>query len=158
MTPEQELLSGLAKITFRLNSQFLTIGTRLAQPAGLTAATWQVLAAVLRESLPVAGIARDLGTSRQNVQRIADTLVRDGLAAYRPNPAHRRAKLLHPTEQGRRAVQQIRPVHAEFADRLATELGTDDLRDILLALTRLSAALATIGPPVTQPDAALGWT
>ena len=158
MTPEQELLSGLAKTTFRLNSQFLNIGERLAHPAGLTAALWQVLATVLGEPRPVASIARDIGTSRQNVQRIADILVRDGLAEYGANPAHRRAKLLHPTDQGRRAVRRIRPAHAAFADCLAAELGTDDLRGMLDTLTRLSAALASVGPQITQPDAALGWS
>lgn len=52
---------------------------------------------MLREPLPVIGIAREIGITRQNVQRTADILVEQGLAEYGPNPAHRRAKLLRPT-------------------------------------------------------------
>ncbi|NUK28463.1 MarR family winged helix-turn-helix transcriptional regulator, partial [Streptomyces lunaelactis] len=83
---EQDLLSRTALGVFRLNGQFLAVSEELAKPAGLTAAWWQVLGAVLRHPLPVAGIARDMGITRQSVQRIADLLVERGLAAYEPNP------------------------------------------------------------------------
>ncbi|NYI07241.1 MarR family winged helix-turn-helix transcriptional regulator [Allostreptomyces psammosilenae] len=138
---EPELLSAAALTAFRLNGQFLDVAERLATPAGLTAAWWQVLGAVLREPLPVAGIARAMGITRQSVQRIADLLVAKGLAEYRPNPAHRRAKLLQPTERGRAAVDRITPGHAELARRLADQLGVDDLRAAVDGLRKLSAAL-----------------
>uniref|UniRef100_UPI0015F010A0 MarR family winged helix-turn-helix transcriptional regulator n=1 Tax=Streptomyces phytophilus TaxID=722715 RepID=UPI0015F010A0 len=91
------LLDAAAAASFRLGGQFLARGELLAAPAGLTAARWQVLYAVRREPLSVAGVARVLGVARQSVQRIADVLVERDLAAYEPNPAHRRAKLLRPT-------------------------------------------------------------
>ncbi|MCP2291584.1 MarR family winged helix-turn-helix transcriptional regulator [Nocardia amikacinitolerans] len=140
-TPEQELFSTAAITSFRLNGQFLAIAEELAKPAGITAAWWQVLGAVLNEPLPVAGIARAMGITRQSVQRIADLLVDKGLAEYRPNPAHRRAKLVAITEEGHAAVQRINPRHAVFADRLAAELGMDEFARIVEALTRLSAAV-----------------
>jgi len=92
---EQDLLSGTALAVFRLNGHFLGVADELARPAGLTAARWQVLGAVLADPLPVAGIARAMGIIRQSVQRIADLLVDEGLAEYAPNPAHRRAKLVY---------------------------------------------------------------
>ncbi|MGI5285562.1 MarR family winged helix-turn-helix transcriptional regulator [Nonomuraea polychroma] len=141
MSETSELLSGLALAAFRLNGQFLEVAEGLARPAGMTAAWWQVLGAVLREPLPVAGIARVMGMSRQGVQRIADLLVERGLAEYRPNPAHRRAKLLQPTAAGREAIAKIVPGHQELADRLVGELGLDQARQCLEALHRLSAAL-----------------
>ncbi|MFF0528439.1 MarR family winged helix-turn-helix transcriptional regulator [Nocardia amikacinitolerans] len=140
-TPEQELFSTAAITSFRLNGQFLAIAEELAKPAGITAAWWQVLGAVLHEPLPVAGIARAMGITRQSVQRIADLLVDKGLAEYRPNPAHRRAKLVAITEEGHSAVRRIDPMHAVFADRLAAELGMDEFARIVEALTRLSAAV-----------------
>ncbi|MEJ8649079.1 MarR family transcriptional regulator [Streptomyces sp. MS1.AVA.3] len=137
-----ELLSRTALAVFRLNGQFLSVADGLAGPAGLTAAWWQVLGAVLREPLPVAGIARAMGITRQSVQRIADLLVDRGLAEYRPNPAHRRAKLLSPTDEGRAAVARITPGHAEFAARLGEQLGgPGDFRRVTAALEELSAAL-----------------
>ncbi|MEU1147885.1 MarR family winged helix-turn-helix transcriptional regulator [Streptomyces sp. NPDC005863] len=156
----QDLLSRTALTVFRLNGQFLALSEELAGPAGLTAARWQVLGAVLREPLPVAGIARAMGITRQSVQRVADLLVRDGLAAYTPNPAHRRAKLLRPTDAGRAAVAKIAPGHAGLAGRLAEALGTDGFEETVRVLERLSAVLDAPGPgpaprprtqPVTQP-------
>ncbi|MFD5399640.1 MarR family winged helix-turn-helix transcriptional regulator [Streptomyces sp. NPDC127097] len=150
-----ELLSRTALTVFRLNGQFLSVADGLAGPAGLTAAWWQVLGAVLPEPLPVAGIARVMGITRQSVQRIADLLVARGLAAYRPNPAHRRAKLLAPTEEGRAAVARIAPAHGEFAGRLREQLGgTDGFRRVTAALEELSAALDELsGAPASPPDA-----
>ncbi|WP_327703686.1 MarR family transcriptional regulator [Streptomyces decoyicus] len=137
-----ELLSRTALAVFRLNGQFLSVADGLAGPAGLTAAWWQVLGAVLPEPLPVAGIARAMGITRQSVQRIADLLVDRGLAEYRPNPAHRRAKLLAPTDAGRAAITRITPGHAEFAARLGEQLGGPaDFRRVTAALEELSAAL-----------------
>ncbi|MEU0507326.1 MarR family transcriptional regulator [Nocardia sp. NPDC005998] len=143
-TPEQELFSTAAITSFRLNGQFLTIAEELAGPAGLTAAWWQVLGAVLRGPLPVSGIARAMGITRQSVQRIADLLVDKGLAEYRPNPAHRRAKLVAVTEAGRDAIKRINPQHAVLAARLADELGPEQFTLTVQVLTRLSAALDTL--------------
>ncbi|WP_309097985.1 MarR family transcriptional regulator [Streptomyces sp.] len=147
----QELLSRSALGVFRLNGQFLAVAEELARPAGLTAAWWQVLGAVLGEPLPVSGIARAMGITRQSVQRIADLLVERGLAEYRPNPAHRRAKLLAPTGEGRAAVARIDPGHAAFADRLAEAFGEAELAEAVRTLERLSKVLDGAGPPVTEP-------
>jgi DNA-binding MarR family transcriptional regulator len=154
---QQDLLSRGALGVFRLNGQFLAVAEELARPAGLTAARWQVLGAVLTEPLPVSGIARAMGITRQSVQRVADLLVEHGLAEYRPNPAHRRAKLLAPTERGRAAINRIDPGHAAFAERLARayeeegEDGEDGLARAVEALEHLSKVLDGLGPPVTEP-------
>ncbi|MFG3656762.1 MarR family winged helix-turn-helix transcriptional regulator [Streptomyces sp. NPDC047706] len=143
----QDLFSRGALGVFRLNGQFLAVAEDLARPAGLTAAWWQVLGAVLGEPLPVAGIAREMGITRQSVQRIADLLVERGLAEYRPNPTHRRAKLLAPTEAGVAAVRRIGPGHAEFADRLARALGEEEFEETVRVLERLSRVLDEVGKP-----------
>jgi DNA-binding MarR family transcriptional regulator len=120
---------------------FLALAEELARPAGLTAAWWQVLGAVLGEPLPVAGIAREMGLARQSVQRVADILVERGLAKYHDNPAHRRAKLLAPTSEGRAAISRIGPAHAAAARRLAAVLGEETLAGAVATLSTLSAAL-----------------
>ncbi|MFD0312016.1 MarR family winged helix-turn-helix transcriptional regulator [Streptomyces sp. NPDC127119] len=166
----QDLFSRSALAVFRLNGQYLGVAEELAGPAGLTAARWQVLGAVLREPLPVSGIARAMGITRQSVQRIADLLVERGLAEYVPNPAHRRAKLLRPTGEGFEAVRKIGPGHAAFADRLAETLGgktgerigqeigerfgEEGLAETVRVLERLIGAMEAVtepAPPVTEP-------
>ncbi|MFI8003674.1 MarR family winged helix-turn-helix transcriptional regulator [Streptomyces sp. NPDC086010] len=142
---------------FRLNGRFLAVAEELAAPAGLTAARWQVLGAVLAEPLPVAGVARSMGITRQSVQRIADLLVDRGLAEYVANPAHRRAKLLRPTAEGRAAVSRIDPGHAEFAARLAGELGEEEFARTAATLERLSEAMdALVSRPGEPPESSVG--
>jgi len=142
--PPQELLTRTALGVFRLNGQFITVSDGLARDAGLTAARWQVLGAVVREPQPVAGIARTMGITRQSVQRIADVLAEQGLAEYGPNPAHRRAKLLHATEAGREAIRKITPGHARLADHLLAELGPEEFAETVRVLEQLSRAMDVI--------------
>ena len=151
----QELLSRSALGVFRLNGQFLAVAEELARPAGLTAAWWQVLGAVLGEPLPVSGIARAMGITRQSVQRIADLLVERGLAEYRTNPAHRRAKLLAPTGEGRAAIARVSPGHTAYADRLAEVLGEARLAEAVEVLEGLSAVLDELGPPGDHDSSAV---
>ncbi|TLQ44630.1 MarR family winged helix-turn-helix transcriptional regulator [Streptomyces marianii] len=147
------MLSTAAISVFRLNGQFLGVAEELARPAGLTSAWWQVLGAVLPEPLSVAGIARAMGITRQSVQRIADLLVGKGLAEYVPNPAHRRAKLLRPTDEGRAAIDRINPGHAEFAGRLADRLGDEQFTEAVRVLERLSAAMEALASDGRQETA-----
>ncbi|HWU06749.1 MAG TPA: MarR family transcriptional regulator [Streptomyces sp.] len=150
-TENQERFGRTAIGVFRLNGRFLSVAEQLAGPAGLTAARWQVLDAVLTEPLPVSGIARSMGLTRQSVQRIADLLVDQGLAEHVANPAHRRAKLLRPTAQGRAAVSRLDPAHGEFAQRLAQELGEEEFARTVQVLERLSAAMDALASPSGTP-------
>jgi DNA-binding MarR family transcriptional regulator len=137
----QTLLADAALTSFRLNGQLLALAEELARPAGLTAAWWQVLGAVLGEPRTVSEIAREMGLTRQSVQRIADLVVTRGLAAYADNPAHRRAKLVTLTAAGRDAIARIDPQHATAAAALVREVGAPRLREILAGMHELSAAL-----------------
>ena len=145
---EREALVELVLRTFRLNGMFLQTAERLARPAGLTAAWWQVLGAVLREPLTVAGVARDMGLARQSVQRVADLLVANGLAEYRPNPAHARAKLLAPTEAGWAAIGRLSEGTVAWARAVADVVGEDELRRTVAVMDRLVEVLPGLEPPV----------
>lgn len=149
MTPEQRLLSQVAKTVFHLNGRLLDIAEHLAAPAGLTGARWQVLGTVVWTPMSVAAIARELGVTRQSVQRTADILVAQGLAEYLPNPSHRRAKLLNLTDRGREAVDRIRPGHAALAHQIADELGMEEFKHIAEAITRIATVLERVSPART---------
>ena len=140
-TPAGDALTELVLATFALNGRFLAVAEELARPAGLTAARWQVLGAVLREPRTVAGVARVMGLARQSVQRLADVLVDQGLAEYRENPTHRRAKLLATTEAGLDAVRAIHPQQVAWADRITADIDAADLRQALATLERPLARL-----------------
>ena len=144
------LLTDIIIATFQLNGRLMEVAQQLAAEGGLTAAWWQVLGGVLDEPRSVAEIGRRMGMTRQGVQRVADLLVEHGLAEYRPNPAHRRAKLLACTEAGYWAVRRIALVQHPWANRIGAEIGTHELRSGLAATHRLVAALEAGHP---TPDA-----
>jgi DNA-binding MarR family transcriptional regulator len=127
--------------TFQLDGRLMDIARRLARAGGITATEWRVLGGVLGEPHSVAEIARLMGMTRQGVQRVADELVGRGLAEYRPNPAHRRAKLLACTEAGHWAIRRIALVQRPWADRIAEQIGAAELRQTLTTIRSLLTAL-----------------
>jgi DNA-binding MarR family transcriptional regulator len=135
------LLTEVILTTFRLNARLLEAAQELAAHGGMTAAWWQVLGGVLDQPRTVAEIGRRMGMTRQGVQRVADLLVTNHLAEYRPNPAHRRAKLLACTEAGYWAIRQISFVAHPFGDRIGAQVATDELRNTLTTMRHLVGVL-----------------
>ena len=133
------LLSELVLEIFRLNGRLIAAGDALVAEIGLTSARWQVIGAIALQPVPatVAHVAHAMGLTRQSVQRIADELEKAGVVAFRPNPRHKRAKLIALTAKGialnRAAMARQRP----WAKRLAAGLDRAELeaaRDILARL------------------------
>jgi DNA-binding MarR family transcriptional regulator len=141
------LLTEVILTTFRLNARFMEAAQQLGANGGLTAAWWQVLGGVLDQPRSVAGIARRMGMTRQGVQRVADLLVEHGLAEYRPNPDHRRAKLLACTETGYWAIRRIALVQHRFVNRIGAEVGAEHLRGALETMRRLVGILEAAQAP-----------
>ena len=135
------VLTDVVLTTFRLNARLLEVAQVLGANGGLTAAWWQVLGGVLDQPRSVAGIARRMGMTRQGVQRVADLLVARGLAEYRPNPDHRRAKLLACSEAGYWAIRRIALVQHPFANRVGAEVGAEQLRGALETMRHLVGVL-----------------
>jgi DNA-binding MarR family transcriptional regulator len=142
-TAAGRLLTDVILATFRLNGRLMEVAQDLAVEGGLTAAWWQVLGGILDEPRSVAEIGRQMGMTRQGVQRVADLLVERGLAEYRPNPAHRRAKLLGCTEAGYWAIRRITLVQQPWAARIGAKVGADELHEALTTMQRLVAVLET---------------
>ncbi|WP_414938438.1 MarR family winged helix-turn-helix transcriptional regulator [Amycolatopsis sp. cmx-11-51] len=123
----------------RLTKVVEAIGNGIARPTGQSLARWQVLAEIDQEAAPVGTIAHRLGHTRQSVQRVADLLVDDELARYRPNPAHQRAKLLEVTPAGRAASHRMRAASTQLALRTTEGLDPERLdlaRETLSELQR----------------------
>jgi DNA-binding MarR family transcriptional regulator len=140
-TPAGDAFTALLGQVIGLTRRFTTAGEALAKPAGQTLARWLVLETIQDRPATVAEIARTLHLARQGVQRLADLLVRDGLAAYEDNPAHRRAKLLRLTPLGHTALRTIQTAQAAWADALGAELGQADLQQASIVLDRVLQAL-----------------
>ena len=134
-------LESLVLSVFRLNGFFLHAADGLTAGSVLTTARWQVLRAVFHEPLTVAGAARNMGLTRQSVQRVADALVAEGLCQYLPNPAHRRAKLLSPTERGLRAIQHLGPRVTAWSEHVRDAVGARTISSANDSMQTLLSAL-----------------
>jgi DNA-binding MarR family transcriptional regulator len=142
-TAAGEAFSELVVRVFQLEGVLAAAGDEIASPLGQSTARWRVLAAVEREPLTVARIARDWKLARQSIQRVADGLADDALVTYEENPAHRRAKLVQLTAEGRRVLHRIQAKQATWANEAGAAIGAPDLAaanallaDILEALER----------------------
>jgi DNA-binding MarR family transcriptional regulator len=109
-----------------------------------------VLAALDHGPLTVAEIARAWWLARQSVQRLADTLDEEGLVAYAPNPAHRRAKLVTLTPAGRAALTDIRAAQQHWADTVGAQISESDLRTANRILAHVLDVLEPDGRTTTR--------
>jgi DNA-binding MarR family transcriptional regulator len=131
---------------FRVNGAMVAVGDDMTRDLGMTAARWQVLGAIGSEPKTVAAAARQMGLTRQNVQRIADWLVESGIAEFVDNPNHRRAKLVALTKAGVVLRQQIGRRQARWANASGGQFSADELRATTDILKRLKKALEKYSP------------
>ena len=128
---------------FRLNGRLLTAGDRLTKDIGLTSARWQVIGTVALAGVPqpVANLARNMGLTRQAVQRTVNELHGEGLVTFGANPHHQRAKLVSLTDKGRAAYAEAMRRQKPWARRLARRLGASDVAAAIRVLKALTTAL-----------------
>lgn len=128
-TPSGSALTDLVLDLFRLNNRIVASGDKLVAELGLTSARWQVLGNIVSADRPqpVAWLARNMGVSRQNVQRIVNDLLRAQFVALTANPHHRRASLVVLTDKGQQAFDAAMRLQAPLVDALAEGLEVKDL-------------------------------
>lgn len=139
---------------FATNGALVDTGNALVRPIGLTTAWWQVLGALGYSPgpLPVAHIARNMGLTRQSVQRVVELLLERGFVRLHANPHHQRAKLVVLTESGRAALAEAE--HAVAAvDRVAIErIGAERVAAAIAVLDELRDVLAEDADPPSRKD------
>ena len=145
-TTPQSLVPIIVADIYELAGRFREYGEAIAQTVGQTQARWQVMSAASDRPHSVPQIARVLGVTRQNVQRIADLLVAEGSAEYHDNPDHRASPHLVLTRSGRTSLGQLTKAAGGYHARLARELSPADVASIHRGLRRLLEALDEIDP------------
>ena len=119
-----DAVTALILETFRLNGSLLAAGDALVADLGLTSARWQVLGAVAIAAMPmpILTLARNMGLSRQAVQRTVNELIVEELLRLVSNPHHRRARLVMLTAKGLDLYEQAGNRQRPWAAALAPEL------------------------------------
>lgn len=127
-------LTELILETFRLNGAIINAGDQLVKDLGLTSARWQVLGVITNESETVSGISRRMGISRQNVQKIANRLVKDGFIKFVENPNHLRAKLCVLTSFGKEIMEEVARRQAAWVNEISKNM---DLEELTIAVSTM---------------------
>jgi DNA-binding MarR family transcriptional regulator len=153
-----EAITDLVLETFRLNGRLLAAGDALVSDLGLTSARWQVLGTVAMSPvpLPVAHIARNMGLSRQGVQRIANELKAEGIVRFSLNPHHQRAKLVLLTAKGQSLYEAAAARQSPWASALADGLSVRKIEAAtkLLRIVRSRLEAHAAGGEVDETHAA----
>lgn len=129
---------------FRLNGELIAMGDALVGELGLTSARWQVVGAIAlaRTPLPIAQIARNMGLTRQAVQRVANDLEGEGFIRFAPNPNHQRAKLALLTRKGETAYAAAMARWEPKAQALSGGTSLKDIETSLATLRRVRQHLS----------------
>ena len=125
----EDAITALIVEAFRLNGRLLAAGDALVAEVGLTSARWQVLGAIALSPvpLPVAHLARNMGLTRQSVQRLANEMEHDGLVRFGANPHHQRAKLVLLTARGEAAYNAAMQLQGPWAKSLKGTLSVKQI-------------------------------
>jgi DNA-binding MarR family transcriptional regulator len=142
----QALVPIIVADIYELAGRLRQYGEAVARTIGQTQARWQVMSAASGPPHSVPQIARVLGVTRQNVQRIADLLVAEGSAEYQDNPDHRASPHLVLTRRGRAALDHLAKAADGYHARLAHKLSPADTVSLQRGLRRLLEALDEIDP------------
>ena len=136
---------------FQAAGEMRRSGDVIAAQVGQTQARWQLMSVVSEGRWTVPDVARDLGVTRQGVQRIADELVADGLAQYVPNPRHRRSPLVQLTARGRDTLAKITAVARRTNQGMTRMFTAGQLDQTREFLSRVIAALQERSPDDQTP-------
>ena len=125
---------------FKVSGQLAAEGDRLTKKLGLSSARWKVLGALEISSKPltVAQVAREMGLTRQSVQRLADAMVKDGLLVYQVNPHHKKANYAVLTEKGKEVYSIITEIQIPWANKYSKDISVEDLNTTLSVLRRIA--------------------
>jgi DNA-binding MarR family transcriptional regulator len=136
-SPSAEVFRRFTRSVFDAQAALLRHGDVANAEFGQTSARWRVLQRVAAGQTSVAAIAKSTGYSRQGVQRLADALVAEGSARYRPDESDRRRQRLELTEPGAAAFEQMEAHFDVWAARLMARIPEGELVAVARALERI---------------------
>lgn len=134
---------------FRVNDRLLAVGDATVKRVGLTSARWLVLGAIAlsEHPLPVAQIARNMGLSRQAVQRSTNEMSAAGLVETQVNPSRRGSKVIALTDQGQVAYETALDAwRLEWTGAMEEVLSDQEILDTMRVLRRLRGLVQSRRP------------
>jgi DNA-binding MarR family transcriptional regulator len=135
------LFRQLTRAVFAAQASVLRHGDRANAAFGQSSARWRVMFNIAEGIATVGEISRATGYTRQSIQRLADTLVADGLAAYAPDPTDRRKQIITLTAKGSTLLAEMEASFDRWSKRLVKALGKENVSQTIEDLHELARVL-----------------
>ncbi|WP_051179228.1 MarR family winged helix-turn-helix transcriptional regulator [Nocardia concava] len=97
-----------------------------------------VLRALAESPCTASRLGEQLGITAQGAAKVVDEMVRHGYVERRPDPADKRAKLLHLAPRGEDMLATVRDFHAAYERRLAERVGPARVATTRAVLTEIT--------------------
>ena len=136
---ERDLVSGVIQLANLLTKRLTPVFER----AKVTPQQWAILATLASSDSPMtlAGVARKLIVSKQNMTGMIARLEQLGLAERHDDPRDLRSSRLQLTRRGRTLVDKLRPVYEEWLRKLGHDVPERELAALTRTVDRLIAEL-----------------
>lgn len=123
------------------------VGEQIAALEGQTQSRWQTMWTIdAADALTIPQVARRLGVSRQNEQRVVNDLVEAGLAEYVSNPDHRTSPLARLTAEGGRVLESINRAAEASHSAILEQFSETQVRQLRRLLRSFSDAARSHHP------------
>ena len=139
-TKEALLVTDVIRSCLRLSARAVKTGNRLVKDFGLTSSKWQLMGELyFAESLfTMSGLSRQMGLSRQAVQKLARVMIKDNIIETRQNPDDFRAPFLALTVAGSNLYRQTIETEGVFTNQVGNFFDAQELRVAMEVLDRLA--------------------
>jgi DNA-binding MarR family transcriptional regulator len=137
MAGERDLIAGIIQLGNLLNRRLAP----LFEKANVTPQQWAVLLTIAEEPVSLAGVARKLAVSKQNMTGMIARLEQLGLVERSENPQDLRSARVQLTRRGRTVIERFMPLYQEWQRALGRDLPDRDLQTLTRAVNRLIAQL-----------------
>ncbi len=137
MAGERDLIAGIIQLGNLLNRRLAP----LFEKANVTPQQWAVLLTIAEEPVSLAGVARKLAVSKQNMTGMIARLEQLGLVERSENPQDLRSARVQLTRRGRTVIEKFTPLYQEWQKTLGRDLPDRDLQILTRAVNRLIAQL-----------------
>jgi DNA-binding MarR family transcriptional regulator len=136
---ERDLVVGVIQLANLLTRRLAPILER----AKVTPQQWCILSVLAQSDAPLtlAGLARKMMVSKQNMTGMMARLENLGLVDRQSDPKDLRSSRVQLTRRGRAVVERFRPLYDEWRGKLGHELSDRDLAVLTRTVDRLIAEL-----------------
>lgn len=145
--PERDPRMELIAMIYRLHGAMRSLFDGPPSAVRLVLLEALVLGVIVNDVEPptVSQIGRELGYSRQSVQRAVNKLLELGFVARRDNPQHKRSPMIVPLKPGIECMAQVQESSNKLAIFLAEQFPDDRTAGLVGELQELASAINAYG-------------